>query len=421
MVPLKLGYEMKGFPTGIDWSLVLNRVAIEDECGEPYTKEHFFSTFAHTQYGFDFKINSDSKVLFFESFNGRNNFVEYVNTLSSLITSDTVIEKRGNRTVDIIRGFKYCLYYYPSWRKVIKKAGLGSVFEKLSLYYLLNIHRFYNELKKTISERRIDLKQYNLFVTFYDSIPKDAFFVQLMHHYGVKTATLQHGAFTAKRNTELVNSGVELRTLNSDYFLCWNKFTVDEAIKEGFDQKKCKITGIIGFAKNHKRIVCEEVSNNVFGVVIGHPTFEKENNILIESANLLSQKTGKDYYLKLHPNYSESYFDDIVDKQHYRGLIKKGIPMLEYANSVDFSIVGASTVFVELVYLGHKVLRYSSGEIVDKWRDIKVGNHFSSPKGVVDAFDNLNSQKNDQELFDYLCTVEDVRSSYQEFFEKFLY
>lgn len=410
---------MKGFPSGIDWSLVLHRVAVEEECGLKFSKEQFISTFAHTHYVFDFKTNVNSKVLFFESYNGRKNFVEYVNTLSELVTSDVVVEKQGKRSVDIFRGIKYKLFYFPSWRRVLKKAGLGRIFEKRALYYLVNLNRFYLELVAASEENHIVFKNYNLFVTFYDSMPKDAFFVQLMRLNGVKTATLQHGAFTAKRNNQLVNSGVELRTLNSDYFLCWNNFTVDEATKEGFDAKKCIVTGIIGFAKDDKRIMCKNVENDTFGVVIGHPTFEKENRILIESANLLAKKTGKSYYLKMHPNYSETYFDSIIDKKYYKGFVRKGTAMLEYANSVEFSIVGASTVFVELVYLGHRVLRYSSGEIVDKWRDINIGNRFAVPEDVVHAYEAMNNLQSEKDLFDYLCTVENVRSSYLEFFQKY--
>lgn len=410
---LNLGTEMKGFPSGIDWSLVLHRIAIEEECGLKFSKKHYISTFAHIHYIFDFKTKADSKVMFFESFNGRKNFVEYVNTLSELVTSDVVVEKQGKRGVDFFRGLKFKLFFFPSWRRVLKKAGLGNYFENKALYYLVNLYRFYVELRKVAEEQHVIFKNYRLFVTFYDSMPKDAFFVQLMRLYGVKTATLQHGAFTARRNKQLVNSGVELRTLNSDYFLCWNKFTVEEAEKEKFDTRKCIITGIIGFAKEEKRVLCERVTNKTFGVVIGHPTFEEENRILIQSANELALNTGMGFYLKLHPNYSETYFDKLVDKKYCKGIIKKGISMLEYANSVEFSIVGASTVFVELVYLGHPVLRYSSGEIVDKWRDIKVGNCFNKSKDIMKAFDKMRSARDEKELFDYLCTVEYVRASYK--------
>ena len=413
MNKMSLGTEMKGFPSGIDWSLVLQRVAVEEECGLEFSKEQYISTFAHTHYIFDFKTKEDSTVLFFESFNGRKNFVEYVNTLSELVNSDVVIEKPGKRSVDFFNGLKYKLLFFPSWRRVLKQAGLGGNFENRALYYIVNLYRFYLEIEKAATEQHISFERYNLFVTFYDSMPKDAFFVQLMRLYGVKTATLQHGAFTARRNNQLVNSGVELRTLNSDYFLCWNKFTVDEAAKENYDTNKCIVSGIIGFAKDEKRIICESVTNNTFGVVIGHPTFEEENIILIESANKLATKTGMSFYLKLHPNYSETYFDNLVDKKFYKGTSKKGIPMLEYANSVEFSIVGASTVFVELVYLGHPVLRYSSGEIVDKWRDIKVGNSFNRTEGVLEAFDKMRNAPEEKELFDYLCTVENVRASYK--------
>lgn len=412
---------MKGFPSGIDWALVLHRVAIEEECGFIFNKEQFISTYAHTHYSFDFVTRENSGILFFESCNNRNNFVDYIKSLNKIVVSDVVLETKGKRKVDLLRGLKYKICYFPFWRKVLRRANLGSNFEKRCLYYIVNLHRFYKDLSRSINCQNIDIKKYRLFVTFYDSMPKDALFVQLMRLNGVKTASLQHGAFTARRNNQFVNSGVELRTFNSDYFLCWNKFTVDEAKKELIDEKKCIITGIIGFVNNEKRIICESVTNNTFGVVIGHPEFEEENRVLIESANYLAETTGKCYYLKLHPGYTDHYFDTLVKKDYYLGTIKRGIQMIDYANMVEFSIVGASSVFVELVYLGHNVLRYSSGEIVDKWRDIKVGNYFTNPNDVTKAFNEIKNKNNERELFDYVCTVEDVRTSYKEFFKKFEY
>lgn len=418
MDKIKLENKMKGFPDGIDWAMVLHRALIDCECGIKNSIVRCFSLFWHTRYTYDIKTSNGARILFFESYNGRTNFVNYVLSLSNMMNSDVAIEKKGNKTLDFFSGIKILLFYLPSWKRQLKKAKLGKDFERKSLYYLVKIYRTYYDLKGSILEPS-NIERYNLYVTFYDSMPKEAFLVQYMHLNGLKTATLQHGAFTAKRNNQIVNSGVELRTINSDYFLCWNRFTVDEALKEGVELEKCVVVGIIGFSNNDTRVKCNEVSNNTFGVVIGHPTFEKENKILIESANLLARKTGKCFYLKLHPKYSDTYFEPYVDNSYYMGIVKKGIPMLDYANSVEFSLVGASTVFVELVYLRHRVLRYSSGEIVDKWRDIRVGSYFQKPENVVYAYEGINNMESEKQLFDYLCTVEDVKNEYRCFFSKF--
>ena len=98
-------------------------------------------------------------------------------------------------------------------------------------------------------------------------------------------------------------------------------------------------------------------------------------------------------------------------------LVKKGIDMIDYANMVDFSIVGSSTVFTELIFLGHEVIRYSNQGIKDKYRDIKVGLTFSEPKQIVDVYNKGNFEVDS--LFDDLCSIREVRSSYQTFFSTF--
>lgn len=106
-----------------------------------------------------------------------------------------------------------------------------------------------------------------------------------------------------------------------------------------------------------------------------------------------------------------------MDQNHYLGNIKKGIDMIDYANMIDFSIVGSSTVFTELIFLGHEVIRYSNQSIKDKYRDIKLGLTFSEPKQILDVYNRGNFEIDS--LFDDLCSIREVQSSYQNFFSVF--
>lgn len=161
---------------------------------------------------------------------------------------------------------------------------------------------------------------------------------------------MQHGQFISYRENTVINCGIELRTFKSDFLLCWNNYTKREAVISGIDESRLPILGIIGYAGKEHWSKCTKPDNDIFGVVIGHPDYIDENITLIDAANNLSRAKGLKYYLKLHPSYKDDFFKDIVDQNLYLGNVKKGIDMIDYANMVDFSIVGSSTVFTELIF-----------------------------------------------------------------------
>lgn len=208
---------------------------------------------------------------------------------------------------------------------------------------------------------------------------------------GVKTATIQHGQFNAWREATYANCGLEFIASPSDYQLCWNKYAQDEAIKCGWDKKRLPVVGIMSNIGRGKER-CVNPNNKTFGVVICHPDWENENYEMIKAANILSKAIGYKYYLKLHPNYKEDFFDHIVNKNYYIGNIEKGIDTLAYTNMVEFSIVGSTSFFAEMVYFYHDTIRYSSHLPSDKYQPIKVGSVFSNADDIVSAYSSLNDK-----------------------------
>ena len=290
----------------------------------------------------------------------------------------------------------------PFWLLSFRKRDIPFVQKLIILNRLAYLYQVFGYIKKNI-----EIHNYSLFVSYYDSLTEDSFWEELFRLEKIKTASLQHGQFISYRENTEINCGIELRTFKSDFLLCWNKYTKREAVISGIEESKLPILG------NR----CIKPNNNIFGVVIGHPDYIDENIVLINAANSLSRAKGLKYYLKLHPNYKEDFFKDIVDQSYYLGNIKKGINMMDYANMVDFSIVGASSVLTELVFLGHEVIRYSNQSIRDKYRDIKAGLTFSEPEKIVDAY-NIGNFEVDS-LFDDLCSIREVRAAYQRFFSTF--
>ena len=300
----------------------------------------------------------------------------------------------------------------PFWLLSFRKRDIPFVQKLIILNRLAYLYQVFGYIKKNI-----EIHNYSLFVSYYDSLTEDSFWEELFRLEKIKTASLQHGQFISYRENTEINCGIELRTFKSDFLLCWNKYTKREAVISGIEESKLPILGIIGYASKEHWNRCIKPNNNIFGVVIGHPDYIDENIVLINAANSLSRAKGLKYYLKLHPNYKEDFFKDIVAQSYYLGNIKKGINMMDYANMVDFSIVGASSVLTELVFLGHEVIRYSNQSIRDKYRDIKAGLTFSEPEKIVDAY-NIGNFEVDS-LFDDLCSIREVRAAYQRFFSTF--
>lgn len=390
---------------------ILNDCLIEDKLAyAPIVlfKKAFFSTHAR----FDYTQNEKSKILFYLSDSTRKSSEENFNkAVSTVPISDTLIERRCKGRFRL-QGFYILFILVPIWVFQLQRKGLR----------VIEIYQVLKELTDVFYVQQflltINCKKYNLLVTYYDSKLHECLLVLLFKKNGIKTATLQHGQFNAWREDTFVNCGLEFNSSSSDYHLCWNKFARDEGLKSGWKEENLPLVGIISnIDKTAAR--CIKPNNRTFGVVLSHPSWEHENIEMIKAANILAEHFDLKYVLKLHPNYKENYFQKYVRLDYYIGNVKKGIDMLAYANSVDFSIVGSSSVFVEMVYLYHDILRYSTKLPSDKFSNINTGCIFHSKEQIIECFEKLNEECKEL-VFDYLCETTNTFESYRNFFSKYI-
>lgn len=410
------GVIFKGFAP-IEWNKVFKREAISYECGMRKNRLKLFLSVLFVPFisridEIKFQQDKHSKILFFNCTNRESYVKQFINVTKLPNHSDVLTRNcKSKYSFHVFYGFQTIQLLF-SWFITLKRKQLG-ISEKLRIISLLITVR---NFQRKISF--IDIKKYNLFVSFYDSLLYDAYLTELFKVNQIKTATLQHGQFDSWRTNEIIHSGIELRSFHSDYLLCWNKFTVNEAIKCKINPSQLIITGIIGYiGYNYQEI--KYPTNNIFGVVLGHPAFHQENIALIQAANLLAQHIQYKYYLKLHPNYKEDAFNSYINNNYYIGNVKKGIPIQDYARNVEFSLVGSSSVFIELVFIKHDIIRYSNGGIYDKFRNVHRGKYFSKVEDIIDVYQKNKDNNTVNELFDILCTVKNIDASYKRFFMKF--
>lgn len=401
-----------GFPD-IDWSSVFVRDSILIECEEFYDGKNIFidivRPFVSRDYKFIFKENEGANILIVSE-QDRKSIQKQISEISELAKMDVAhIKEEKQLTFHPWLGLKI-LCMIPFWVFSVIKARLNMVESRSCINNLIILFLF-----KSLN--KIVLNKYHLLISYYDSLIIESYLTALFKHNNITTCTLQHAQFNSWRENKFINSGVEFRSSCSDYYIAWNQFSLDEAKKDGCNVKNYIKAGIIGYVGTEYK-ECSYPNNGVFGIALAHPFFEAESLKMIEAANLLAEKRHLKYYLKLHPNYEEHYFDDKVNKTYYLGNIKKGIPMLEYANMVDFTIVGSSSVFIEMLYLRHNVIRYSTKSISDKFKDINLGSVYSKVDDVVDVYDKGFNKEEDEKLFEYLCYTKDCTKEYQRIIKK---
>jgi len=406
-----------GFPT-LSWDSIFMSKLLQFEYGfVKFSKKELFRQFckilivsiiSRERYSFE---DCKSKILFYQSGVSRINVLECIKNIRSLVRSDLLKTSFGVKDVKLREGFCLLFYYIPSWYKNLRRVG----FSYGEIVYTINDLLVLFRLNQAISN--INVSTYKLLVTYFDLPTNESYVVELFKSFRIKTVSLQHGQFVSWGADTFMDCGIEFKAFKSDYLLCWNKFTYDEAIRMGIDSSKLVIAGIWSYV-NKQRQICKKPGNKIFGVVISHPDWDKENREMILAANIVSEKYGYNYFLKIHPNYSEKAFEGIVNN-NCLGNIKSGTSIFDYANSIDFSIVGSSSVYMELAYIEHDVYHYSSGLPKDKYKNIKIGKNFGSPEEFESVYESMKDVNCSRQLFDYLCTVEDVSIEYKRFFTKF--
>lgn len=230
---------------------------------------------------------------------------------------------------------------------------------------------------------------------------------------GIKTATLLHGPFLAYRgNEDFISNGSVYSCSLSDYFLTWNSFTADEALRSGLEQSKIKILGNPYFV-GKSYIQSEQRKHNLFGVALGSAAggLGFMNSMVIQIANEFSEKYQLHYVIRFHPGQF-GLQEELTNEYYVKDLQFSKMSILDYVNSVDFTLNISGGLYPQLLFYKHRVYRLQDVYGDTKW------NTFSN----CSELENL--VKNDidltQEQREYLLGPENVESNYKIFFAKFI-
>lgn len=330
---------------------------------------------------------------------------------------ERMVEKIGNSF-----GGKYDRLRWKISRSFSMLRFIQNIQLCLQFTYLLKVYSFFDWMflmKFMIAikdvgdelDRKVQIERYKLCFCYYDAETYQNFIMQYANKHGCNTATLQHGIMLAPRMGLLDNSdfdGHEFRDSVSKYFLIWNNFTKEEALKYGIPEKKLKVLGVakcIGFEQ-----IIPSFASPYIGIFLDGELEKQNNEPLITIVQEWARFQNKKCVFRYHPHFRGDEYDELMDSTVSR-TCDKSLSLYDFIESVSFCVVANSTVLFELEYFCVPFLRYSSNDELDKYKDYPSLN-FSSVKSFNESYNKMRE----------LPKKEFVKAdkNYEDFFKQFV-
>ena len=375
------------------------------------------------QYTYNHEIQPGAKILFLfsQSYAERGDHKKTFNKVTSLLKSkDTLIAEVRHKMFDI-RG-SLLLIYLPIWLMQMRKVDINF---KYKLYLASSIV----ESKKWVSsmEFKISPQKYNLLVTFCDAHLADNLLTQRFKKAGVATATLQHGWYnkTLKDAEDFSKIGLGFEGFLSDNILIWGDYIKTNAIQSGVVLKSLICAGhprYIGYTD-----VIKGGKDNMFGIILGRSMhyYKQENIKLIEIANSVSEELGVRYVVKFHPGDTAAEireYDDLIKPECLYKTYQNAASLGTYIMDVELSIVGTSSVYADLLYMGEIVFRFTA--VNDDYDEIQWGK-FNNKYELLNLMKAYQKEKDSfgkiaKETGCLLCGKGNIADNYKGFFSNFM-
>ena len=180
-------------------------------------------------------------------------------------------------------------------------------------------------------------------------------------------------------------AGIEFYSFVCDYFLVWNDFTKNEAVKAGIDESRIKVLGI-SKCVGKPRLKCKQDARSVGVFLDGE--FEKFNNKpLINIVQDWARKNSMNCVFRYHPNFEGTEYSDLIDNK-VSSVCPQNVTLEEFIENNSFFVLANSTVLFELEYYCVPFIRYSTNDDMDKFRDYP-SQSFTNIEELGRAFENM--------------------------------
>lgn len=371
---------------------------------------------------YELEFQSEAKILFVfsHSYAGRGDLKKIFNKVTGLIRLCDIWTASEIKPVFELSGLRLILYI-PIWLMQMKSIEI-SLKEKL---YLTAV---FIESKKwaLFIEKNALVNKYKLLVTFCDIHSADSIITQHFKKAGIFTATLQHGWYrkTLQNANEFNNIELGFEGFVSNRFLAWGEYIKNSAVQSGIPSEKIICIGnpqYIGF-----KPLAKNDSLNTFGIILGrsrkHCIIENRN--LIEIANKIASAFGCKYIIKYHPGDTVNEineYDNLIAPEYLADKYDKSTSLEDYIINVDFSLVGSSSVYADLLYMGEVAFCYAL--VNDDYDDLEWGKF----KNTEEVFRLIKTYQQNRVLFrqqskevgQILCGKGNIAENYKAFFHDY--
>ena len=317
---------------------------------------------------------------------------------------DNIIVKRCKKFS--IHSFVKLILFLFSWFINVFKLPRYTINEKI---IILTKCMEYYDIQRQINS--VVCYNYHLCVLRYDSDSDQNFISQLFNSRKIQTVTLQHGVMLRSRpqlSNNIDFNGLEFRSFVSDYFIVWNTFTKNEAVKSGIEEKKIRVLGV---AKCIGYDIIVPASNKIIGIILDGE-YEKENNpLMISIVSKFCNKFGFKYIIRYHPDFHGNEYNEILDANG--SVCKKSINLQNFLQNIELCIVANSTVLFELEYYKFPFLNFSTGSEKDKFKDYN-SNKFYDYVSMTKAYNKIKVEHTSEE-----ANGKFIADNYRNFFYSF--
>lgn len=365
------------------------------------------------RYHYSFSSIKNAKVVLYYSHDHaqRNDYVRFMEMVASC-SKDTVLFTGLQNRRRTLSNFKIdfssikMVFLLFSWMLTLSRNGIKRKYWAKFLASLLDSYKW----KLMLIENQETLLSIQSLVTIFDAREYENVLTQFVSHYGIPTATLQHGHYGHEyyHDPKHFYIGIGYRGFVSDFFLAWGESSYHNAINCGINKSKVIKVGAPSLI-NSKVI---KGTKGAIGLLLdGGEEAIPDNKNMYNIVREVAKEKRKKLLVKLHPSYRTpdySFFVGDDNVELYNGDLES------FAADIELAICCNTSCLLLLLSWRIHLIHYAPIFMYDMYGELR-NYSFSNTKELIDLYEN---ELLPSSLLSLYTEVNHVKENYKKVFEQ---